>query len=313
MILNPNCSEVVCKLENVGSVAEAKKLLKDIGIEVASMRNYIRFSDNRGGGYLMDTDNPNSPDFENGSYLAVRNTSYQEFGGKGIYIEGHQHCQSQMYPTIDKIQKELGCTFEGYDGGGGFEELFEEWKKDPRQGRTTDDMKPRYAKFAVGTDEEPPKLKQDDYQRCLRRLVRTCLEDQGFALELRQIIKAKEISDEHPAVVAYLIEETEAFKKNKIDPRDEPLTTVRKKYLLVSEKVKMRLQPYMSDIIEWRVKGWNDSWMAVMMNDHSEVEEMTAEDQKRYYEYGAEKITEAIYNVVENKKIADVFLDEKWR
>jgi len=129
-ILNPNCSEVIARLP-VKTIAEGKKLLRSIGLDILRVDPYLHMhimtqngkieNDNA----IIDPDNPNLPDFTNHARLSLRRTNYEE--GEGIYIDGHQHCQVQLYPTIKKIQDELGIQFQGYDGGYNFERDFENW------------------------------------------------------------------------------------------------------------------------------------------------------------------------------------------
>jgi hypothetical protein len=91
---------------------------------------------------IIDPQNPNMPDFENGAILRIVSGRYEEYGEEvdeknaekkvvetGIYIMGHQHSQHQLYETIERIQQRSDLTFYGYDGGSSFTELYEEWKK----------------------------------------------------------------------------------------------------------------------------------------------------------------------------------------
>lgn len=129
-LLNPNCSEVIARLP-VKNITEGKNLLKSIGLDILRMDPYLNMHILLPNGkeeeynMITDPDNPNLPDFEHHSTFYLKRTDYD--GNEGIYIQGHQHSQIQLYPTIKKIQDKLGIDFYGYDGGGDFEEIFESW------------------------------------------------------------------------------------------------------------------------------------------------------------------------------------------
>ena len=128
LMINPNCSEVVGKLP-VKTIKEAKKILKDIDIEVIRYDAYIhlhagtKFSEKHN--RIIDPSNPNSPDFANRSSIGLYRGNYE--GGNGVYVVGHQHCQRQLFATIEKISGEIKVDFHGYDGGYDFEDCYNEW------------------------------------------------------------------------------------------------------------------------------------------------------------------------------------------
>jgi len=122
MILNPNCSELVCRLPTE-SMEEAKEMLEKIGIDVERFSMYS-FSDEESN-HLVDYDNPNLPDFQNHAYMVLQKG--HDGDEESIHIVGHQHCQVQLYETVKKIQAADLGEFYGYDGGGGFEEEYNEW------------------------------------------------------------------------------------------------------------------------------------------------------------------------------------------
>lgn len=131
MLLNPNCSEVVAKLD-VTTKQEAKEILEDIGLKVIRYDPYVSLYS--GGHFsekywmIIDPKNPNSPDFKCSSHLAISKNAY--FDDEGIWIDGSQHSQHQMYSTIKRISDALPeVEFTGHDGGGSFNELFDEWIK----------------------------------------------------------------------------------------------------------------------------------------------------------------------------------------
>jgi len=131
MILNPNCSEVIAKLP-VSNMNEAKRLLKSIGLKIIRYDPYVSLYENGRFEYskkytmIIDPENPNSPDFEHTAKLSVGRGSYEDDGG--IWMEGHQHSQHQLYPTIKRIIEGIpDVEFSGYDGGGSFNELYDKW------------------------------------------------------------------------------------------------------------------------------------------------------------------------------------------
>lgn len=154
-LLNPNCSEVIARLP-VKNITEGKNLLKSIGLDVIRFDPYLHMHILSPKGkeekynMIADPDNPNMPDFEHRSTFYLGKSDYN--GEEGIYVQGHQHCQRQLYATIKKIQDKLGIDFYGHDGGGAFKELFEEWLKG---GKVIDDyQKPLYDKIRKILEDE---------------------------------------------------------------------------------------------------------------------------------------------------------------
>jgi hypothetical protein len=154
-ILNPNCSEVIARLP-VKNMVEGKKLLKSIGLDTLRLYPYLNINISLTNGkevkrnMILDPDNPNLPDYEHRSTLFMEKADYEE--GKGIYVQGYQHCQIQLYPTIKKIQDELGIEFYGYSGGYDFEECFEGWLN---EGAIVEDyQKPLYDKIRKILEDE---------------------------------------------------------------------------------------------------------------------------------------------------------------
>jgi hypothetical protein len=154
-ILNPNCSEVIARLP-VKNMIEAKKLIRSIGLDILRIDPYINMhiflpdGKEEKRNMITDPDNPNLPDFKYRSTLYLGKDDYEE--GEGIYVEGHQHCQKQLYPTIKKIQDKLGVEFYGYDGGYKFEECFEGWLN---EGNAVEDyQKPLYDKIRKILEDE---------------------------------------------------------------------------------------------------------------------------------------------------------------
>jgi len=123
-MLNPNCSEMVMKLEDVSTVKEAIELLRSEGFIVEKINRYVDFSKDKSV-EIMDKDNPNLPDFAHGAHLSIYKGDYD--AGNGIYIVGHQHCQHQLYATIYRLESIFGGDFEGYDGGYDFEDCYNNW------------------------------------------------------------------------------------------------------------------------------------------------------------------------------------------
>jgi hypothetical protein len=129
MLLNPNCSEVVAKLD-VGSIQEAREILEDIGMKVIRYDPYIslyngsRFNDRYW--IIVDPKSKNSPDFKCHARLTISKASY--YDEEGIWIDGSQHSQHQLYETIKRIWDMMpGIEFMGHDGGGSFNEIYDEW------------------------------------------------------------------------------------------------------------------------------------------------------------------------------------------
>ena len=141
--VNPNCSEIVirfptCKEDGYLSVGEIRKRLKQIGIFEVTVNGFWGFEERtpeeNALRMLVDIDNPTSPDFEHGSHVCLETwcdaRELDESLGSGdrcIVIVAHQHCQVQLYPTIEKICNEFGLDAVGYDGGGSFEEDYGDW------------------------------------------------------------------------------------------------------------------------------------------------------------------------------------------
>ena len=129
MLLNPNCSELVLRLPDDYTKEQVIEMLKDLGIyyiEIPS--NDIYEWDNSGDkmSVIFDKDNPNMPDYENGATIHIYGDGEDNgYGDDGIRIDGHQHCQHQLFPTLKKIQDELSGEVYGQDGGSANE--YEEW------------------------------------------------------------------------------------------------------------------------------------------------------------------------------------------
>ena len=133
-MLQPNCSEVIAKLP-MQSKKKAIEFLKENGFEVIPLDLFsLRFgrtlSIKEINNIVVDPENPFSLDIEHGSDIVLVKGDYGD--GAGYYIRGHQHCQIQMYPTLERMADRMGLSLEGFDGGGDFDESFEEWKKDGR-------------------------------------------------------------------------------------------------------------------------------------------------------------------------------------
>ena len=151
--INPNCSEVIMRFRDL-SYEDLIRELKTIGIEEIIAENYYNFDipyDERhantkivkvedmpinlveairqGGTkhalMLSDIDNPSLPDIENGASLYI--SSPGEYDNPNVSIIGHQHYQVQLYPTINKIERQFGVKPEGHDGGYSFEDDYHNW------------------------------------------------------------------------------------------------------------------------------------------------------------------------------------------
>jgi hypothetical protein len=136
--LNPNCSELVLRLNENMSKREALRMLESIGIKEIEIPNKEFYGEwaigDENTKLLADKDNPNSPDFDNHATLVLSEGYMDE--RDGLSIVAHQHCQHQLFPTLDKIERELGLEVEPWDGGS--TNAYEEWCSE----RTHDEIKP---------------------------------------------------------------------------------------------------------------------------------------------------------------------------
>ena len=126
----PNCSEVVFNLGDM-TKGEVLKILKDHGIEEMSYNMYDIDDpeDNEFGKLLADSDNPNLPDLSGGASLRVHK-DYSACGYyPGISIVGDQHCQTQLFPTMKKIE-EIFPDGEWLGDEGGDTHQYESWLED---------------------------------------------------------------------------------------------------------------------------------------------------------------------------------------
>jgi hypothetical protein len=262
----------------MGSLAEAKKALKAIGIEAVSMHWYADFSDTIGRNYLIDRDNPNSPDFKNSSYMTLR----KDFEGKGIFVVAHQHCQPQLYRTVKKIEDEFGESFTGYDGGGDFDELYKDWKFGDWL-------------FEAATEKESKeqRLAQvQDYQTNLRKWVRFCLADEQFKTKAEDLFSMREIAEND--MIRRYRENIENSEKKDHPRRKKPVNVplMRRRYLMLFEMTEEKLLP-------------NKMELAGEQSDGDKME--------RYFAYELDKVTATLYALLENKIAKEAFLNELWK
>jgi len=126
----PNCSEVVLHLSSIAT-NDLLLLLESIGIREIEIDD--KYSADGRRTVLVDDSNPSLPDFMHGSDLKIR----EDYVGSGSYlggtcIVGHQHCQSQLFPTMKKIAdalKQNNITGEWDADDGGSIGDYEEWVK----------------------------------------------------------------------------------------------------------------------------------------------------------------------------------------
>jgi len=119
MELNPNCSELVMRL-NI-PVKDVLEKLKTIGIyEVKFKRT---FEDGTSFVYqeLLDEKNKYLPDFRYHANIRVCGFENE------TEIIAHQHCSHQIFKTLDRIERLFGMNFHGHDGGSTYD--YEEWLK----------------------------------------------------------------------------------------------------------------------------------------------------------------------------------------
>ena len=218
-LLQTNCSEVIAKLD-VASFSDARDILEEIGMKVIKYDPYLslyhggRFSEKYW--MVIDPKNPNSPDFQHTAKLSLTRANYDESDKEAIWIDGHQHSQHQLYPTIKRISDALGLQFDGYDGGGSFNEIYDEWIK----------------KGAVPLE---------DFQTDIRNEIKILLRD-PIVIKTIKSFKAVEIAVKKKVVqqdkYALLIE---AIKKSMLNRKTELIEKQREKEIKNHEEWEKRL------------------------------------------------------------------------
>jgi hypothetical protein len=300
MLLNPNCSEIVCKLP-FETMEKAKEEMEKIGVVSLSVPWYITFDD-EAMGQLFDKDNPNSPDFENSAHLYLQ----ENFEGEGIFVVGHQHCQHQLYATVKKIEDATGEEFGGYDGGYDFKKCYTGWRK--------------------------RKTPVADYQMRLRKVAKALMDDKELKadidrlfsykmdhLEPRYMAKNKcnartEIDEK---VIQQWIDNLKAIRQERTPgDADVPivLSEARKRYIILVGLVTNRMRPKFEEIVKRRSeesKKYLEA-LGIAAGGKWAPKELTAEDMKRFFDYEVKKIAAMVYILAENKDLRDIFLDEKW-
>jgi hypothetical protein len=177
--LNPNCSEVVFSLEGM-TRQEALAKLAEIGIIEFEMpsREFWGFELGEPGElekFLADRDNPNVPDFKYHSHLDLEDN----FDTYGLSIVGHEDIQSQMFPTMLKIENAFHDNWHGYDGGS--IEPYDQWAGSDESRRPIEDVQDdvgrekrrQYVGSLVGSAERIQKARE----RKSAKKVLECAED----------------------------------------------------------------------------------------------------------------------------------------
>jgi hypothetical protein len=302
-ILNPNCSEVVCRLD-VKTVDEAKKQLKRIGINVVGQMDwYMNFDDEPIKDFIIDTDNPNSPDFANQAQIAL----VEDFEGEGIFIVEHQDSQHQTYPTLKKIEDGLRVEFYGYDGGYNFEEYYKGWKE-------------------KGT-------RLPDYQVRTRKWIGVLLNNQQFAKEVDQLFERIDYLAPRYKIknVKPLSEFTQETMKNKVNDYKKRMAELnesakakgesysweitpsqkRSRYMTLEALMRKELMGHLEEIAAEGIKGIEESWMGQLPG--LKKEELTEERKQELYNYSIGRLATALYIIMSNDSIIrDTFFNKKW-
>ena len=145
MKLNPNCSEVICRLplDTDMSREDALKKLAEIGIKEIELKNkdFYDYGEERGTMLLLfDKDNSNTPDFANKSTINLQrrgegyNEETDEPNDEGAYwaVIANQHCQHQIFPTLFKLERhfELIPGEDMWSEGGSMSD-YNEWDQQP--------------------------------------------------------------------------------------------------------------------------------------------------------------------------------------
>lgn len=151
MKLNPNCSEVVFRLAS----KDREQIVKDleaIGIFEVKIRDSDLYSwmkdkeykvngeeipeEDRMLDMLLDVDNPNIPDFKHSATIGIDESWHRDYVEDKTYgIQANQHCQRQLFPTMKKIEDNIGegkVKWNGYDGGSVRE--YKRYKADVEEG-----------------------------------------------------------------------------------------------------------------------------------------------------------------------------------
>ena len=128
MRLNPNCSELVLRLDDNWTKKEFIEECKRIGIYFIEINSKEFYKWDTSGDKMIvvfDKDNPNMPDFTNTSSMILYEDGEENgYGDEGLRVDCHQHCQHQLFPTLFKIENHFGGEVFGQDGGssGGYYE-----------------------------------------------------------------------------------------------------------------------------------------------------------------------------------------------
>jgi len=195
-LLNPNCSEMICRLPTA-SMDEAKKMLEGIGLELVDMPWYISFSDDVEKDYIVNPENPNSPDYMYHAYLHL----VKDFEEKGIFVVGHQHCQHQLYSTIDKIEQALKVSFFGSDGGYDFDEEYKDWKNKKFEVPV---LEPRYEAMNGQKVQKGETIPVKDYHKSMRKRIREFFEDKKFMEEVEALFKKSRILKDNEIILEWM-------------------------------------------------------------------------------------------------------------
>ena len=143
MIFNPNCSELVVKLNPNITKREAVAELAKIGIfYLPYLEDFWSFGDNVDDNvyrdYLVDFNNPFSPDYTHHATVCLNVGDIFDSGESYVYIMANQHCQSQMFETLKKISDLFNEDVHAYDGGS--IDSYDEWVRAGSKPNTSWDL-----------------------------------------------------------------------------------------------------------------------------------------------------------------------------
>lgn len=225
MQINPNCSEIIAKLP-VTSMEEAIAFIeKNSNIQVIHYDHYLgSLASGIEEQYnIIDPDNPNSPDFRQGSYIMINTrTGMNDEGKEEHIICAHQHTRSQLYPTIEKLMNEKKLDFDGYDGGSDFDYLFKAWQEEKNDTPPEDLHRDLREMMAI-------LFAKDTYHTDLKHMIEVVSQitscDEAFAFKKNYIGKTVDrIIKEEPQLRQRLQEHIEAVKEIKEEQPGKPLT-----------------------------------------------------------------------------------------
>lgn len=125
MELNPNCSEVVLRLDGYAR----EQVLEALALFGITLSGKARGS----GGWSMmemaDDSSPYVPDYAHGATIEL--IQFDAPDGTRLWLEAFQDSQPQLFPTMDRIADVLRLAFAGFEadwkGSSGSIEHYHDW------------------------------------------------------------------------------------------------------------------------------------------------------------------------------------------